>query len=85
MWVKDEKESNEWTLEVQDPDGWYCATVKFNGCIHLNKFYNIPLPRVEDENQLSDYIHYCDIDDEIERLKQLKEEAIKYFGRDWNK
>ena len=31
-----------------------------------------------------DYIHYCDLDEEIERLEALREIAKDFFGDDWN-
>ena len=73
-------------LSVQDPDGWYEADVKWDGCIHFHQYSNVPLPRkVNNKEQLHDYLHICDIDDIIKRLTQLKAVAQQHFGKDWPK
>jgi hypothetical protein len=77
MWVHGKTVEHHW-LDLEDPDGWYYASVKWDGCIHLYRCWNEP--HSEEER---DYYHICDIDYEIERLQALKEEALKHFGRDW--
>ena len=71
--ILEDKSSDSW-LEVQDPEGWYSAVVRFDGCIHLNRHHNYPLSERD-----NDYIHICDIDDMIERLESLKKLALDYY------
>jgi hypothetical protein len=82
-WVVDQEATKPYWLEVQDPEGWYKAIVTSDGCIHLNRYLNIPLPEVEDEQQLEDYLHICDLDDMIARLQALKTMAQTHFGKEW--
>ena len=60
-------------LELENPDGWYKATVRFDGCIHFYRYYNTPftVPN-RPKNDGMDYLHICDLDDEINRLKELQ-------------
>jgi len=81
MWkVIKEKTEDHW-LEIEDPEGWYSAVVKWDGCIHFYRHHNEPIPNT-DESDI-DYIHICGVNDFIKRLQALKEEAIKHFGKDW--
>jgi hypothetical protein len=86
-WQVVEEESRPHWLEVKDPEGWYEAIVKWDGCIELSRFFNLPLPRrADDEAQMEDHIHICDLDGFIARLQALKNVAREYFdaqGRDW--
>jgi hypothetical protein len=82
-WVVDEEETRPYWLDVHDPNGWFKAIVTTDGCIHLNRYHNIPLPEVEDERQLTDYLHICDLDDMIARLQSLKTVAQAHFGEEW--
>ena len=66
-------------LELVDPEGWWMAVAKWDGCIDLHRVFNIPLPLRDDEAQLSDYIHLCDIDETIARLQELKKLATAHF------
>lgn len=85
MWKINEEETEDghW-LELEDPDGWYKAIVKWDGCVHFNRLHNVPLPETGEGPQLVDYIHYCDIDEEIKRLEALRDKAREFFGDDWN-
>lgn len=90
LWVVDQQRSHDHWLEVREPDGWYAAVVKFDGCIDLRRYLNDPLAadRGQDDYQGADWqedsIHICDVDDMISRLQSLKAEALKHFGPDWN-
>ena len=90
QWTPIPGKSTDFWFEVRDPDGWYEAVVKWDGCIHFYQAGNDPF---DDENGHSDserskeacddYIHICDIDGHIERLIALKEAALKHFGPTW--
>jgi len=78
MWEVIPDKTKEHWLEVKDPEGWWSAVVKKDGCVHLNRYYGSPMSD-QNENE-TDYIHICDIDDAIERLKALKQMALAHFG-----
>jgi len=77
--------------EEGDNHYWH-ATVKSDGCIHLDHAGNEPFNKFQNagsanrpENSADDYIHICNIDEVIDKLTKLKEAAIKHFGENWNK
>lgn len=56
------------------------AAVRFDGCIHLKKYW------FDGEGVNSDYTHICDVDEEIKILTELKTKAIAAFkelGEEW--
>lgn len=70
----------------EDGKHWVWADVRFDGCIHYQKAYNSPFPKIlEEDKEDQDYMHICDIDKLIKQLTELKEAAKKYFGEDWGK
>lgn len=76
---------NEHVAEFRDPEGWFKATVRADGCIDLWHYHNVPLQsRTNDEAnenmELEDYLHLCDLDDLIARLQSLKARAAEHFG-----
>ena len=81
-----EKTQDHW-LEIEDPEGWYSAIARFDGCVHFYHYGNIPLsssPDRKDSACCDDYIHICDIDEMIERLQSLKKVAQEHFkGGEW--
>lgn len=83
MWEIDKEKTEDHWLEVNDPKGWYHAVVKWDGCVHLNRLHNVPLPITNKHPQLVDYIHFCNLDEEIERLQNLRDKAKEFFGEDW--
>lgn len=64
---------------------WAKADVKWDGCIDLTTVSNEPytINKPANESQCEDYIHICNIDRQIERLKQLKLTAQGHFGNQW--
>ncbi len=82
---KEAKEGGDHTrLELEDVDGWYKATVKWDGCVDFSRIHNVPLPITGEHPQIVDNIHYCDIDEEIERLQELRARAKDYFRNSWS-
>jgi hypothetical protein len=63
-------------LEVVDEEGWYAAYMKWDGCMGYTRYFNEPLSNKADD---CDSIHICDLDDEIERLIQLRDMAKAHF------
>ena len=80
MWEVVEEKTKEHWLEVKDPEGWYYAIVRFDGCIHFNRCYNEP---ESFNDSMTNYLHICDIDEIINRLQELKKAALKHFGENW--
>ena len=80
QWNKDESRSDDSSLYLSDPEGWYKADVSLYGCVDLAKCSNEP--GFENEDMIS-YFHICDIDDMIERLQAIKVKAIEHFGEEW--
>jgi hypothetical protein len=72
-----EKSAPHW-LELRDPDGWYEASVKWDGCVHFLRHFNEP-----DGKGDTDYLHICDLDEEIARLTALRDMSRAHFGPDW--
>lgn len=86
-WQGGPADTNEYCLSVMDPNRWWKAVVKFDGCVHFNHAHNAAFkPDGSDNTENggdSDYSHICDLDDYIERLLALRDLALKHFGPDW--
>jgi hypothetical protein len=68
-------------VDLMDPEGWWEAGVKSDGCIHLNQYFNRPFTEVSPtEAADSGYFHICDLDDFILRLQALRAAALEHFG-----
>jgi len=82
MWKIVPEETYEHCLRIQDPDGWYTATIKWDGCIDFKRFHNYPYQKDQElvTGQYFDCVHICDIDDMIARLQAIKEIAKTHFG-----
>lgn len=84
LWeVVPDKTSPTW-LEVKDPDDWYYATVRDDGCLEFMRFFNLPLSFEDRDPDDVDQVHICEIDEWIRRLEALKAVAVKYFGDKWS-
>lgn len=79
-------------LEAQSLDGCRRAIIKWDGCIHYYRIFNMPLEqdgtqlRTLQEAEADDdvgYIHLCDIDEEIARLQALRELALQFYVPDF--
>lgn len=51
------------------------ADVRFDGCVHLRRYYIRP-----DFDDVADYIHICDVDELIALLTELRDKATEVFG-----
>lgn len=86
-WVVIKDKTQDHWLEVRDPEGWWSAYVKWDGCIGFTRYHNNSMDSIPSDkpwNDFQDNIHICDLDELIKRLQDLKEEAIKHFGQDWS-
>mgnify|MGYP000051673140 FL=1 len=70
-------------LHLEDPEGWYSVRIKWDGCIELIRYHNRPLFADNLDPQDVNRLHICDLDDFIERLQSLRQEAVAHFGEDW--
>lgn len=85
LWVLDTKDSGDFIAHFNDGEGWFEAEVRWDGCTHLYRHFNLPWgedPRNDDADN-TDYLHICDIDDMIDRLQALKEMARQHFKGNW--
>ena len=89
LWVIDKTKTKDFWLELKDPEGWYKASVKWDGCIHFIQYGNVSLPEDPErksEDCCDDYLHICNLDGLIERLCALREHSKEFFisrGRKW--
>lgn len=80
-WIKNVAGIQEdYWCDFIDPEGWYKAAVKWDGCIHYDSATNVPFGIPDRRTDSDCYWHICDIDHEIERLQALKEAALEHFG-----
>jgi len=88
--ISDISMSCRYGSDTWEEDGyWYYADIRWDGCIHFNHAGNIPFGnKYKDRNNgeaCDSYYHICDIDELIERLITLRNEARNHFGEDWGK
>ena len=85
-WEVVPEQTKEHWLELRDPEGWWEAFVKWDGCGEIYRAFNVPFtidPRGSRQGLAEeDALHFCDLDDLIDRLHALKAEALKHFI-DW--
>lgn len=82
QWEVISKKSSGYTLEIKDPEGWRSARVRWDGCVHYYRYFNTPLGMdAKNDNEENNYIHICDIDEEIARLQSLKRLATNWFAQ----
>jgi hypothetical protein len=82
-WRTEPEKTSEYWLELVDPEGWWHAIVKWDGCIHLDRYFNFPLGHADAGGENSDYLHICELDDVILRLQALRDVARAHFGKEW--
>lgn len=82
MWEIDKEKTKDHWLELKDPEGWWSAIVKWDGCIHLNRYYNEPWggTSATEKEINTDYIHICDLDGFIKIMEELRDKAKGHFG-----
>ena len=79
------------SLLLEDPDLWWKAVVRRDGCFELYKAHSEPFTASTSTEVFTGYaddfeadqIHICDIDNLIERLHSIKARAMKHYGPDW--
>src|SRR6266702_4209015 len=79
FWKVIPEKSSEFTVEIEDPEGWRSATVKWDGCVNYSRYFNTPKGMDVGNDEDCDSIHICSIDEEIARLQALKRVAYNYF------
>jgi hypothetical protein len=84
--VKERKES--WLdLEKRQEDDkhvWGDAGVKWDGCVHYRRHYNVPLDlREKDDGENTDYVHICSTAEVIEDMLAITAAGREAFGDEW--
>ena len=83
LWEVDKEQTNEYVLFLREPDDWYEAYVKWDGCVNFYQAYNNPLPeKIENLDDIG-YLHICDLEAHIKRLQDIHKKALEHFGQDW--
>jgi hypothetical protein len=59
--------------ELQDPDGWFDANVRWDGLMELHVYHNVPKGEQNTSgDSFMDTLHLADIDGFIQRLQELQ-------------
>ena len=83
FWAVVEELTEDHWLEVVDPEGYYEAVVKWDGCVHLY-MHDSPIGEDDEgEDGGTEYLHICELDELIDRLQALKEIALQHFKGNW--
>lgn len=86
LWEKqdqhDTPDSGKLSVTFIEPNGWYEACVRWDGCMEFKRYFNTPFGG-DSEDPVMDRVHICDIDDLIKRLEALKVCAKEHFDEDW--
>ena len=77
-WQPIDSESDKYILTLTDGEGWWRAGVKWDGCINLTRYFNVPYGAGVAGD--SDTLHICNVDELIELLQELKDQARRCFG-----
>ena len=80
-WIKTEED--EYSLTVEDPEGFYKAVLRFDGCVHYYKWSLVaihPSGAIIRSDEDETYIQYCELEGEIKRLQELLKIARNKFG-----
>lgn len=80
IWRTVSDKTNDAWLEVDDGEGWWSAFVKWDGCLEVTRYFNVPYGEGNEDNEST--IHICDLDEFIARLEALRALARQHFG-DW--
>lgn len=67
-------------IELQDPNGYFDANVRWDGMIELHVYHNVPKgEKNAGGDGHIDTLHLADLDDFIVRLQELKEIGQEFF------
>ncbi|MDO8531199.1 MAG: hypothetical protein Q7T26_03375 [Dehalococcoidia bacterium] len=79
LWTINRDKTGPHWLELNDPEGWYHATVKWDGCIDFARYFNLPFTDPSRREGDCDVLHICELDDLLGRLQELKTLAQQHF------
>lgn len=84
--IDTEKTVDHW-LEVMGKeeygDRWWGGRAKWDGCVQINRAFNVPFPITHEHPQGVDGLHICDLDEFIEMLLELREMGRKHFNNEY--
>lgn len=83
LWDTDQAQTDEYVLHLRDPENWYEAGVKWDGCVNFYQGMNERLPEQIVNLDDMQYIHICDLEVHIKRLQEIHKKALEHFGQDW--
>lgn len=58
-------------------------TARWDGCCHLEIFYNGDTYDAATSEKNRDYMHIYDLEQHIAQLQELLQKAKEHFGKDW--
>ena len=66
--------------DEDDGQVWMSASVKWDGCLELRRFFNVPYPQKDEHPQMVDRIHICSLESFVDTVVSL--ERISHNWRD---
>ena len=66
-------DETEYVIKVEDPEGWRNADCRWDGCVHYFRHFNLPMHDSARDEDDTNYLHICELDEEIERLTSLRD------------
>jgi hypothetical protein len=67
-------------VELQDPEGWFDANVRWDGLMEIHLYHNVPKGEQNPEgDQYVDTLHIGDLDGFIGRLQELRQFCQEFF------
>lgn len=81
------EEVNEAVFNASSQDGAEVYGARFDGCVHVSRYYNGDTKDSGRHAPDADYLHVCDTDDHIEAVFRVIQEAAKRenFAEYWPK
>lgn len=81
-WDINEAGTHEAWLDLWNEQEGLTAGVKFDGCIHLHRYFNGSWIGADESDDVC-YMHICDVDKMIDALTKIRAMAKEHFGEEW--
>jgi hypothetical protein len=79
-----DRASDDGTLFLDDPHGWWRVNAKFDGCVNLEHYFNTPyFDASKIEERMIDRLHICDVNHFIAMMKQVRSVSREHFGEQY--
>lgn len=66
-------DDGEYVIYAEDPEGWYSARCKWDGCVDFSRYFNLPMHEPSRNEDDEDSLHICELDDFITELTALRD------------